>query len=127
MNDKEYRYKLSFETNHLAGKRVRHEKMTNDPWQQFGTLTQWVKTGEEPIRNVHLYDLYGGDREILWQAVGTEHRLKCLDRMDIELLVMALLRKRENDGLNSRVYNATNAAFQEGQIRGLLSKFDLGE
>ena len=32
------------------------EKEDADPWQQFNQLKEWASTGEEPIRNVHLFE-----------------------------------------------------------------------
>jgi len=124
---KEYRYKLLFEITHTDPEKYgEYENMIDDPWQQFGTLLQWAKTGKEGITDVHLYDLsYPVEREILWQDVPIKHRLKCVDREGIELLVLLLLAKRENDGLKRRPYKALRHLRFE--ISKLLIKLDLGE
>ena len=33
------------------------EKETDNPWQQYNTLKQWQKTGEQLIRNVKLSEM----------------------------------------------------------------------
>ena len=36
---------------------VKTENFTSDPWDQYNTLKEWEKSGEQLIRNVRLYEV----------------------------------------------------------------------
>jgi len=53
------KYRLCFEvvTPYSNGKFCKTSTDTVDPWQQYRQLKAWEKSGEQPIRGVHLYEI----------------------------------------------------------------------